>query len=502
MINRLGREGLHKPYGLPAADSEKPNKNNKEVLAEQTHWGLSLEEVLDALPLTDGMTLSFHHHLRNGDYVLQTVMEAVHKRGVKDLTIAASSIFPAHECLVPMLEDGTVTKIHTAYMSGPVADAVSKGKCREICEITTHGGRPRAILAGELAIDVSFIASPAVDKQGNITGSDGPGACGVLGYAVADAKMAKRVVAVTDTVLDRITKPEIDHKYVDYIVAIDSIGDPQGIVSGTTQVTKDPVGLKIAKDCATLMLHSGLLKNGFSFQTGAGGISLAVADFVKEEMKEQGITARFASGGITDYLVDMLEDGAIETLYDVQCFNLKAVESVRQADNHVKIDADRYANPDNPDNIVDRLDFVILGATEIDTDFHVNVTTGTDGKILGGSGGHADTAAGAKLSIIVSKLVNARVSCLVDAVTTITTPGETVDILVTDRGIAIHPKHTELIEKLQKETHLEILPIKDLLQLAKSFTGEPEPVKRGERMVAASVYRDGTVLDVLYQIEE
>jgi len=229
---------------------------------------------------------------------------------------------------------------------------------------------------------------------------------------------------------------------------------------------------------------------------------LAVADFVKEEMKEQGITARFASGGITDYLVDMLQDGAIETLYDVQCFNLKAVESVRQADNHVKIDADRYANPDNPDNIVDRLDFVILGATEIDTDFHVNVTTGTDGKILGGSGGHADTAAGAKLSIIVSKLVNARVSCLVDAVTTITTPGETVDILVTDRGIAIHPKHTELIEKLQKETHLEILPIKDLLQLAKSFTGEPEPVKRGERMVAASVYRDGTVLDVLYQIEE
>lgn len=502
MKNSLQREGMDYPYQGPFTYRDYDRREPDEITSDTVRWGLSTEEVLDALELKDGMTFSFHHHLRNGDYVLKEIMTAIHRRGLKNLTIAATSIFPAHACLVEMMEDETVTKIVTSYISGPVAEAISRGKCKEICEITTHGGRPRSILEGELEIDVAFIASPAVDRTGSITGSDGPGACGVLGYAVADAKMANRVVAVTDSVMDSITKLEIDAKYVDFVLEIDSIGDPRGIVSGTTQVTKDPVGLKIAKDCAQLMLHSGLLKNGFSFQTGAGGISLAVADFVKEEMKNRGITASFASGGTTDYLVDMLNEGLIEKLYDVQCFNLEAVESVRTAENHIKIDADRYANINNPDNICDRLDFVILGASEIDTDFNVNVTTGTDGTILGGSGGHADTAAGAKLSIIVSKLVNARVSVLVDAVTTVTTPGETVDVLVTDRGIAVHPRHEELIARLKAETRLEIVPIRELLETARALTGTPDPVARGERIVAKSVYRDGTVLDVLRQVAE
>ena len=340
-----------------------------------------------------------------------------------------------------------------------------------------------------------------MDRDGNITGSDGPGACGVLGYAVADAQKAREVVAVTDTVMDEIADSEISGSCVDYVVQIESIGDPAGIVSGTTQVTKDPVGLKIARDCATLMLHSGLFTEGFSFQTGAGGISLAVADFVRQEMKDRGIRAGFASGGVTGYLVDMHEEGLIDTLYDVQCFDLAAVESVRKNPKHVKISADRYANPDNPEAVAGQLDFVILGASEIDTDYNVNVTTGSDGSILGGSGGHADTAAGAKLAIIVSKLVNARVSCLVDRVTTVTTPGDTIDVLVTERGIAIHPRHTALIEKLKEETNLEIFTIEELLDIAKSFTGQPRTVTRGERVVAHSLYRDGRVLDEIYEVE-
>lgn len=481
-------------------DNLRKESINRSVAA-QPRWDLTLDDVIEALEIKDGMTLSFHHHLRNGDFVLRDVMLRIHRLGVKNLTIAASSIFPAHRCLVPMLEDGTVTKIIASYASGPVAEAISRGKCKEICEITTHGGRPRSILNGELAIDVAFIASPAVDRDGNITGSDGPGACGVLGYAVADAQKARQVVAVTDTVMDEIADPEISGSCVDYVVQIESIGDPAGIVSGTTQVTKDPVGLKIARDCATLMLHSGLFTEGFSFQTGAGGISLAVADFVRQEMKDRGIRAGFASGGITGYLVDMHEEGLIDTLYDVQCFDLAAVESVRKNPKHVKISADRYANPDNPEAVAGQLDFVILGASEIDTDYNVNVTTGSDGSILGGSGGHADTAAGAKLAIIVSKLVNARVSCLVDRVTTVTTPGDTIDVLVTERGIAIHPRHTALIEKLKEETNLEIFTIEELLDIAKSFTGQPRAVTRGERVVAHSLYRDGRVLDEIYEVE-
>ena len=152
MINRLGREGLHKPYGLPAADSEKSNKNNKEVLAEQTHWGLSLEEVLDALPLTDGMTLSFHHHLRNGDYVLQTVMEAVHKQGVKDPPCRQLN-FP-HECLVPMLKTNGYVP-YGLYVR-------TRGGCRqqrnaEIARLP-HTAAVRVRSAGELRLMFPFIA--------------------------------------------------------------------------------------------------------------------------------------------------------------------------------------------------------------------------------------------------------------------------------------------------------------------------------------------------------
>ena len=43
--------------------------------------------------LRDGMTISFHHHLRNGDYVLNMVLDEAAKMGVKDLTVNASSVF-------------------------------------------------------------------------------------------------------------------------------------------------------------------------------------------------------------------------------------------------------------------------------------------------------------------------------------------------------------------------------------------------------------------------
>ena len=501
MRNSIGREGLENPFmGAFANVKESIYKPVKTDLTSRPERNLTLDEVLDSLNLKDGMTLSFHHHLRNGDYVLDMVMRRIQARGVKGLTIAATSIFPCHKCLVDMFEDGTVTKVITAYLQGPVAKAISEGKCRDICTVCTHGGRPRSILEGEIKIDVAFIAAPGVDKDGNLTGSDGPSACGILGYAVADAQMADKVVAITDYISDEVNKPEIPGYMVDYVVKVDSIGDPKGIVSGSTVITKDPVGLKIARDCATLIAHSGLLKDGFSFQTGAGGISLAVANEVKKLMKKGNIKGSFASGGTTDYLVQMLSEGFFEKLYDVQCFNLDAVESVKVRDNHLKIDANKYANINNPDNVVNNLDVVILGASEIDLDYNVNVTTGTDGIILGGSGGHADTAAGAKLAIIVSKLMNARLSCLVDRVTTVTTPGETIDFLVTDRGIAINPKHQELIEKLKAETNLEILTIGELKEIADGLTGIPEKLKTSDRIVAVSEYRDGTILDVLYMV--
>lgn len=502
MKNSLGREGLLRPYEGALVNKRHVEYSDNKEKGRVPEFSENLDDVLDALELRDGITVSFHHHLRNGDQVMNLVMGKLQERGLKGVTVAASSFFPCHAPLVPMFEDGTVTRLHASYMSGPVARAVSEGKVKEICTITTHGGRPRAILEGELVIDVAFIAAPAVDFHGNLTGSEGPAACGVLGYAHADAQAGRKVVAITDTVKESVNRPEISGHLIDYVVKVKTIGDPKGIVSGTTKITKDPVGLKIARDAAKIIACSGLLKDGFSFQTGAGGTSLAVALEVKKIMKEKNIIGSFACGGTTDYLVDMLKEGYFEKLYDVQAFNLDAVESVKVNERHVKISANTYANLHNDHNIVDQLDVVILGASEIDVDFNVNVTTGSDGYILGGSGGHADTAAGAKLAIIVSTLVNSRISCLVDRVTTVTTPGETIDMLVTERGIAVHPRHKELIRTLKEETSLKIMDIRELKDVADSLTGVPKRKERCGEIVAVSEYRDGTVLDVIRKVEK
>ena len=110
---------------------------------------------------------------------------------------------------------------------------------------------------------------------------------------------------------------------------MESIGDPNGIVSGTTKITRDPVGLLMAMTAVDVIKASGLLKEGFSFQTGAGGASLAAAKYLKDVMLAEKIRGSFGLGGITGYMVDMLNEGCFESLLDVQCFDLKAVESIR-----------------------------------------------------------------------------------------------------------------------------------------------------------------------------
>jgi citrate lyase subunit alpha/citrate CoA-transferase len=259
--------------------------------------------------------------------------------------------------------------------------------------------------------------------------------------------------------------------------------------------------LLIARNANAVIEHSGLLKDGLSFQTGAGGISLAVAQELKRTMLDEKIKGSFASGGITSYLVEMLESGLFERLEDVQCFDLGAVASIKKNRNHRKMSASRYANPYDKDNVVKDLDVVILGATEIDLNYNVNVTTTSNGVLMGGSGGHADTAAGAKLAIIVSKLVSGRISVIKDRVTTITTPGESIDVLVTDHGVAINPKHERLINELKEKTNLKILTIEELYQKALHLTGIPKSIKLSDEVVGIVEYRDGTILDYLYKVE-
>lgn len=472
----------------------KEKKTNNEIL-----FTTSIKEVFEFLKIKDNYTISFHHHLRNGDYVQNMVSDEILKRNLTNIHYAPSAIFPNNEILSKLIENGNVTNIDTNYLNGPVSNVIGKGLLKGMLVMNTHGGRPRKIESGELSIDVSFIATPTVDKHGNGTGCIGKAACGSLGYAHSDLKYAKKVVLVTDNLVEEINKIELESKYVDVVLIVPSIGDPKGIVSGTTKITKDPVGQKIARLSAKLLDELGLIKDDMSMQTGAGGTSLAVAKYVKDIMIKKNVKGSFASGGITSYFVDMHNEGLFKNLYDVQCFDIDAVESIKNNSNHLAISGSKYANPyDDP--VVDKLDFVILGATEIDKDFNVNVTTDSHGKIIGGSGGHSDTAHGAFVTVITTNLIKSRLPIIKESVTTVSTPGEDIDVLVTERGIAINPKRTDLLDKL-KNSSLPIYPIEYLYDLSHKITGVPKKLKHSDEVIGVVQYRDGTIIDTLYKYE-
>lgn len=460
----------------------------------------TLAEAIQKSNLKNGMTISFHHHLRNGDYVLNMVLDAISQLGIRDLTVNASSLFDIHEPLLKHIKDGVVTGIETDYMGRTIGEAISHGILAKPVIFRTHGGRPAAIDTGRTPIDVAFIAASQSDPEGNCTGKYGKSACGSLGYAMSDAAHARKVIVVTDDLrpypLRGFSIPETE---VDYVVPVDAIGNPEGIVSGTTKITRDPVGLRMADMAIQAIQASGLLKDGFSFQTGAGGASLAAAVFLKDLMLQKKIQGSFVMGGITGYLVDMLEAGCFRNIMDVQCFDLKAVESLANDPRHMEVSASHYASPFTRSSIANHLDVVILGATQVDTQFNVNVHTNSQGIIMGGSGGHSDVAAGAKMSMIIAPLSRARMSLIVDRVQTISTPGNTIDVVLTQRGIAVNPRRADLFEKFKK-AGLPVKSIEELKSIAEGINGIPEPLELRSKVVAEVEYRDGTKLDEIHEV--
>ena len=461
----------------------------------------SIREAVQLSGLKDGMTVSFHHHLRNGDFVLNMVMEEIAALGLKDIFVNASSLFDVHTPMLQHIENYVVTGISADYISGGLGRPISQGIMEKPVQFRTHGGRPSDISLGRTPIDVAFIAAPTADPMGNCSGKYGKSACGSLGYAFADAMYAKKVVVITDNLVQYPLQDfSISEDYVDFVVCVDAIGNPKGIVSGTTQITRDPVGLVMADLAAKVIEASGLLKDGFSFQTGAGGASLAAASFLKDIMLKKGIQGSFGLGGITGYLVDMLHAGCFRSLLDVQCFDLKAVESIRTDPRHQEISAMHYASPSSRSAAVDSLDVVILGATEIDTDFNVNVHTDSNGYIMGGSGGHSDTAAGAKLAMIIAPMFRARLPIVTDHVTCISTPGRDIDVLVTQGGIAVNPKNVDLKQRLTA-AGLPVVDMQVLKEKAERITGKPNCLPKGDRAVAEVIYRDGTLLDTIYNVK-
>jgi citrate lyase subunit alpha/citrate CoA-transferase len=291
--------------------------------------------------------------------------------------------------------------------------------------------------------------------------------------------------------------PESD---VDYIVEVDEIGDPAGIMSGATRFTTNPKELLMAEMAAHVIEASGRLIDGFSFQTGTGGASLAVTRFLREKMIARNITASFALGGITGSIVDLHEEGLIHKLLDVQGFDLRAAESLKNNHFHHQISAEYYASPRGTGAAVNQLDVVVLSALEVDVDFNVNVLTGSDGVIRGAIGGHQDTAYGASVSIVVCPLTRGRIPCVVDRVGTIVTPGKTVDVIVTEQGVAVNPARDDLVKRFAT-AGIPVHPIAELREKVESIVGKPDPVGYTDKVVGIVTYRDGSIIDYIYQVQ-
>lgn len=466
----------------------------------------SLETAVRLAGLRDGMTISFHHHFREGDFVVNQVLAVLARMGFKNLRVAASSLSDVHAPMIEHIRSGLVTRIETSGLRGKLANAVSHGLMAQPVVFRSHGGRASAITAGDLHIDVAFLGAPSVDPFGNANGysreETGKSACGSLGYAKVDAQYADKVIIITDNVVGYPNTPfGIPQSQVDYIVEVDSIGDQQKIATGATRYSQNPHDLLIAQNAAEVIVASGYFEDGFSFQAGTGGASLAVIRFLRERMLEKGIKASFALGGITGQIVKMHEEGLVRKILDVQSFDLEAVESLKTNRFHQQIDANYYANPYITESAaVNELDLVVLSAMEIDVDFNVNVLTGSDGIIRGAIGGHPDCAAGAALSILVAPLIRGRIPTILDRVNTICTPGSTVDVLVTDQGIAVNPARPEIAARL-KAAHLKVATIEELKARAEKVVGKPEPLPFGEKIVGIVTYRDGSVIDVIREIK-
>ena len=453
---------------------------------------VTLEEAIRKSGLKDGMTISFHHHFRGGDKVVNMVVAKLAEMGFKNLHLAASSLSDVHAPLIEHIKNGVITKISTSGLRGELANEISHGLMKEPVIFRSHGGRGSAIATGELHIDVAFLGASSADELGNACGysrsENAKSICGSLGYALPDARYADHVVVITDDLVAYPNVPKsISAADVESVVVVDSVGDSSKISAGAIRDSKNPRDILLAKTAAKVVINSGYFEDGFSIQTGTGGASLAVVKYIRESMLEKGIKASFALGGITAHMVKLHEEGLIGRLIDVQSFDKVAAESIKNDPFHQEVSA------------VHALDIVILSALEVDVNFNVNVLVGSDGIIRGAIGGHQDTAADSALSIIVCPLLRGRIPCVVPKVTTLITPGKSVDVVVTEYGIAVNPNRPEVAERL-KAADLKVVDIHDLAAKATSIIGTPDPLPFGDKVVGIVYNRDGKVLDEIRNI--
>ena len=488
--------GAHRPVGRQQGPhvrsaTEYPPDGDKRVA--------DLRTALERAGLEGGMTISTHHHFRDGDKVALLALRAAEEMGVRDLRWFPSAAFPVHAPVIDLMHRGVVHHIEGS-MNGPLGAFTSRGGMAGLGVLRSHGGRWQAIQDGEVKVDVAVIAAPTADPFGDANGVQGPSACGSLGFALADSIWADRVIVVTDNLVPFPCVPwQIQGNHVDWVVEVDSVGDPSRIVSGTTEITRSPDRLLIAEYVARFIRDAGIMRDGFSFQAGSGGIALAFVGVLAQMMKAAGVRARFVRGGSTRHLVDLLREGLTDYILDGQTFDLAGVRSMGSDPRHVASSPFTSYNYHGKGNFASMVDATVLGATEVDVDFNANVVTHSDGVLMHGIGGWQNCLF-AGCTILAVPSFRDRIPVLVDRVTTLTGPGELIDVVVTERGVAINPRRRDLIEAV-RGSDLPVRPIGEIKREVEALLGgRPARPRLTDRPVAVVKWVDGTVLDTVWQV--
>jgi len=217
-------------------------------------------------------------------------------------------------------------------------------------------------------------------------------------------------------------------------------------------------------------------------------------------MRDAGIKAGFVRGGSTKYLVEMLQEGLTPCILDGQTFDLDGVRSIAEDPRHVATSPFTSYNFHGKGNFASMIDVVVLGATEVDVNFNGNVVTHSDGRLLHGIGGWQNCLT-AGCTVLAVPSFRDRIPVIVDEVTTITGPGELIDVVATERGIAINPRRQDLLDS-SKGTDLPIRPIEAIqAEVEQLCGGKPTRPRVTDNPVAAIKWVDGTVIDTVWQVD-
>ena len=474
----------------------------------------TLDEVIEMLE--DGDVISYPHYYRTGDRGLEAVVKKLREHGKRNIVLYGNAIFDHTDpWLYEAFKDGIITGVYGNIYRAMGNHLVAGDLLPWVGVGLSHGNRVRKLQVGEVHVKLAFLPVPMADIHGNANGVMGnpDEYCGPLGLATADAEYADYTCLLAGTVSEETLIPaEITMELTDFVVPMEKPGLSEGIGSGTLDFEKirsNKFNAQIAENVTNIMKAAGVMKDGFAFQVGSGA-GLIVLDNIRQYLKENNITANFAIGGITSMHVEMLEEGTLRHIFHGQLFepSEKVIKSLLMNPFHIPISTGFYASIANKECAVNMLDVAVLSALEVDRDFNVN-TVCASGRIIGGIGGGQDVAAGADLTIMFVPLATGKdgkgFPKIVEKVYTRTTPGEVIDVVVTEDFVCVNPKskssYKEAILENGKKYGLNIISMDELLakskEKAESFGVIPKPKPTTDEVVHVIEWRDGTLLDTI-----